>query len=192
MPTPVPDPLTLPLGQRLMESVKAFLATEITSAVIPAYVAPDDVDTYVARMEAARQALVTTVFRRRDEDTVITPESDPDKHPRLLCTAIDEGRTKPYAPFRNLRLDLTIRVNALVPAGQADAFHVACGALEILLDGLNLQTALSSDTWQIAVMLATRESGCSFNLEPKGEKAVIRRQGYSLKIRAVALEHTSS
>lgn len=176
---PSPDPLTLPLGQRLMESFKAFLGVAISPSVDPD-----------GRLEAARHTLIAIVFRRRDEDTVITPEGDADKEPRLLCTAVDEGRYKPYTPIRNFRLELSIRANALVPNGQSDAFHVACGALETLLDGLNLQIALTSSTWKVAVMLGVREPGCHFTTEPKGDKAVLRRQSYALKIRAVGLEHT--
>lgn len=172
---PDPDPLTLPLGQRLMESVKAWLSTTISTGD------PG------GKFEAARTVLAAYAFRRRDEDTAITPESDADKKPRLVCVAADEGRTKPYAPIRNFRLDLTIRANATVAAGESDNFNVACGALETLLDGMNLKTQLTSATWKVNVMLAVREAGNLF-----AKEGDIRKQSYVLNVRAVGSEHTTA
>lgn len=124
----------LPLTQRLVLSATDFLSAYSTLAAL-------------------------VVFRQRDEDGPITPEEDKEKLARLIVSAYDEGRTKPYAPIRNVRLELAVRANARVAAGKADPFHAIGGALEALL-GSDLQAGFSSvATRGLLVMLAVPRAG---------------------------------
>jgi len=172
------DPRTLPLHHRLELSVNAWLRRAIDAGVDP--------DGY---LERARQRLVSLMeVLVREEDSDITPEHERPKLPRLILAASDEGRTVAYAPIRNLRLRVVIRANALTPAGAADPFLADCGAVESLLDDLNLQTAWSSTDFAIAVMLAVHKPANSRATKPGSS---IRTEVYHVDVRAVGLEHTA-
>lgn len=136
----MPDPLDL----RLMKSFQDFLGTPIAGA---------------PTVEAARAAMAALAFRKRDEDLVITPETDTAKGIRFIAAATDMGRTVKYGPIRNLWLDLQLRGNRLADLGKSDPFNAACGNLELLLNQTNLKLALDSSAREIRVMLAVRSQG---------------------------------
>lgn len=136
MPT-IPDPIEV----RLIKAYADFLAT--TSAD--------------PTLEACRAAIAALSYRVRDEDDVITPESDTTKGARHVVTVSDSGRAVRLAPTRNLRLELMIRANRhhVTPAAQ----NQLSGALGYLVDKSNLLTGLDSVTREIRVHLVTRVPG---------------------------------
>jgi hypothetical protein len=154
------NPSSMRLEHRLEESARALV---LTSAVLREYTAKD-----------------------RDENTPLTKEGAPVR-PTLIFKATDQGGYKPYADaIRMMRLDIEIRANAKSQGGDAGALDAICAAMESLLDGTNLKTALDSPTtWMVAVMMARRQPGCSFATE-----GLIRKQTYSLDIRCVRAEMT--
>jgi hypothetical protein len=162
-----------PLDVRLQAAIIAWIGTPI----------PGESS---ADLEAARSTINALVKRQREEDTVITPESDATKAPRLVLNIDDTGRTKPYAPLRNLRVMLAIRGNAQVPAGNAAAFTALTGALEYLLDNSNL--TLAWDTagagQGVRVMRAFRAPGIH-----RSVAGDVRTTGYGVEVRAAGAEH---
>jgi hypothetical protein len=167
----------LPLAQRLMESAKAWLTTAISAGVDP-----------TGALETARQLVAGVAPRRQDEDSVITPQADADKKIRVILSATDEGQIAPQVQvIRKLRLEFHVRGNALVNNGLSEPFIAMCGAVEKLLDGMNMKVQLTSSTWAIAVMKAPRAPGVSRQVEGN-----IRTHIYALDIAAVGTEHTTS
>lgn len=166
-----------PLHQRFGLAFMDFIGTTITSD---------------ARAEAARAIVHGMTFRKQDEDTAITPESDATKGPRLIVAVTDNGRVKPYAPIRILRATIAVRALTVTPgatkqaagAMTATAFNALCGALEYLLDSRNLKATLTSQSREIATMLCTRQPGTT----PTRIRDGIREDTYALDIRAVPLE----
>lgn len=154
-------------------------------------------------IEAARQAVVAATFRRHDEDTPITPESDTTKGPRIIVTGTDNGRVKPYTNIRILRMTIAVRALTVTPGSTkpppgaltAAQFNALCGALERLLDfgalraqsvnGAIIVPGLTSETRQIATMLCTRQPGTT----PTRYEGGIRTDTYALDIRAIASEY---
>lgn len=158
-----------------MESVKDFFTTAIPGALDP-----------TGDLETARQVLLASQIKRREEDGPITPRNDTTKAPRLLIVATDIGRAAKSTPIRTFRLEFQVRGNAKVDAGKADPMHALTGALETILDGINLKLALDSQvTREIAVMLAVRDQGIQVRTE--GD---IRTIIYGVTVKAVGTEHT--
>jgi len=171
------DPLSLPLRERLELTVQAWLQKPIDAGVDPD-----------GRLERARLRLAgLTKVLTREEDGPITPETDQVKLPRLILAASDEGRTVAYAPIRNLRLRLVLRSNAQTDVGAADPFLADCGALETLLEGINLKEAWDANDFQIAVMLAVRKGA-----NARGVNGSIRTEVFHVDVRAVSRELTTS
>jgi hypothetical protein len=133
--------------------------------------------------------LAALSIKQRDEDIALTPEDEAPKKLRLILTAEDLGRVirAGHAPIRAFRLTFAIRGNVKTAAGKADPFAETCGALEALLDGSNLITALDSPANACRVMLATRAPGGGFSVQ-----GAIRIQSYSLEVKAVGSEFVTS
>ena len=148
-----------PIDRRLGSAVRLFLQTNSTLAALS--------------------------IKLRDDDSVITPESDAAKAPRIIVDVSDTGRTARYAPIRSLRVEILLRQNAKIAANTATAFAALAGTLELLLDQANLTTALDSAALGVRVMLATRQNGNMFRAD--GD---LRLQSWVLDVRAVKSELT--
>jgi hypothetical protein len=143
------------------------------------------------RLEDSVRALLQTVpalavlsTKERDENAPIRGKKAAPR-PVLIIHAQDQGRVK-TTPIREIRLSITLRSNAQTDAGSAEAFDGLSQEIEDLLDSTNLQTALTSSSLGITVMLAIRSLAGSFSTE--GD---IRKQSFVLDTRCVASENVA-